>query len=74
MCGISATLRPILALRCYAQPVPWGDSKHEQGHLPVETAAEFLRRRVGNARVEDLEQFIAAAPDVPPLPGDEITP
>jgi hypothetical protein len=40
----------------------------------VETAAEFLRRRAGNARVEDLEQFMAAAPDVPPLPGDEITP
>jgi hypothetical protein len=40
----------------------------------VETAAEFLRRRAGNARVEDLEQFMATAPDVPPLPGDEITP
>jgi hypothetical protein len=40
----------------------------------VETAAEFLRRRAGNARVEDLEQFMAAVPDVPPLPGDEITP
>jgi HicB family len=40
----------------------------------VETAAEFLRRRAGNARVEDLERFMAAAPDVPPLPGDEITP
>jgi hypothetical protein len=39
----------------------------------VETAAEFLRRRAGNARVEDLEQFMAGAPDVPPLPGDEIT-
>jgi hypothetical protein len=40
----------------------------------VETAAEFLRRRAGNAKVEDLRQFLAAAPDVPPLPGDEITP
>jgi hypothetical protein len=40
----------------------------------VETAAEFLRRRAGNARVEDLERFMATVPDVPPLPGDEIIP
>jgi hypothetical protein len=40
----------------------------------VETAAEFLRRRTGNAKVEDLEQFMATVPDVPPLPGDEIIP
>jgi len=40
----------------------------------VETAAEFVRRRAGNAKVEDLEGFMAAVPDVPPLPRDEIVP
>jgi hypothetical protein len=38
----------------------------------VETAAEFLRRRAGNARVGDLKQFVANVPDVPAVPGDEI--
>jgi hypothetical protein len=40
----------------------------------VETAAEFLRRRAGNARVEDIKRFMAEIPDVPPVPGDEIMP
>jgi hypothetical protein len=40
----------------------------------VETAAEFLRRRAGNAKVEDLKQFLGSAPDVTPMPGDEIEP
>jgi hypothetical protein len=40
----------------------------------VETAAELLRLRAGNARPEDLRRFLAAAPDVPPMPGDEIDP
>ena len=38
----------------------------------VETAAEFFRRRAGNARPEDLKAFVANAQDVPPEPGDEI--
>jgi len=37
----------------------------------VETAADFLRRRAGGARPEDLLGFLAEAPDVPPDPGDE---
>ena len=37
----------------------------------VETASAFLRRRSGNAKPEDLGAFLAAAPDVPPQPGDE---
>ena len=37
----------------------------------VETAADFLRRRAGDARPEDLLGFLAEAPDVPPDPGDE---
>src|SRR5207244_8974851 len=39
----------------------------------VETAADFFRRRAGNARPEDLKAFLASAPDVPPEPGDEIS-
>jgi hypothetical protein len=38
----------------------------------VEAAAEFFRRRAGNARPEDLKAFLANTPDVPPEPGDEI--
>jgi hypothetical protein len=37
----------------------------------VEIAAEFLRRRAVDAKVEDLMQFLAVAPDLPPFPGDE---
>ena len=39
----------------------------------VETAADFLKRRAGNASPEDLRAFLANAPDVPPEPGDEIS-
>jgi hypothetical protein len=38
----------------------------------VETAAELLKRRAGESRPEDLKQYLAAAPHVPPMPGDEI--
>ena len=38
----------------------------------VETAADFIKRRAGDARPEDLKVFLANAPDVPPEPGDEI--
>ena len=37
----------------------------------VETAEAFLRRRAGEARPEDLLSFLEAAPDAPPLAGDE---
>ena len=37
----------------------------------VETADLFLRRRAAGARPEDLADFLAAAPDRPPPPGDE---
>jgi hypothetical protein len=40
----------------------------------VETAADFFRRRAGTAKVEDLKAFLDQAPDVPPIPGDEIDP
>lgn len=33
---------------------------------------EFFQQRAGDARPEDLAAFLAAAPDVPPEPGDEI--
>jgi len=38
----------------------------------VETAADFFKRRAGNASPEDLKAFLANAPDVPPEHGDEI--
>ena len=38
----------------------------------VETAADFIKRRAGDARPEDLKKFLASAPDIPPEPGDEI--
>ncbi len=40
----------------------------------VETAAVFLARRADGATAADLRGFLAGAPDVPPVPGDEITP
>ncbi len=38
----------------------------------VETAADFFRRRAGDARAEDLKALLAVAPDVAPEPDDEI--
>ncbi len=40
----------------------------------VETAAIFLRKGAGGAQVEDLASVLAAAPDLPPDPGDELEP
>ena len=38
----------------------------------VETAADFLRRRAGNARPEDMLPFLDRAKSEPPVAGDEI--
>ena len=38
----------------------------------VESATEFLRRRAGDARAEDLKAILAGIPDAPPAPGDEM--
>ncbi len=40
----------------------------------VETAAEFFRRRAGDARPEDLRAVLASVSDRPPDPGDELPP
>ncbi len=40
----------------------------------VETAAEFFRRRSGDARPEDLRPVLASVPDGPPDPSDELPP
>ena len=40
----------------------------------METAADLFRRRVGTPRAEDLKAFLDRAPDVPPMPGDEVDP
>jgi hypothetical protein len=38
----------------------------------VETAAEFLKRRAGNARPADMMPFLENAANEPPPPGDEL--
>jgi hypothetical protein len=38
----------------------------------VETAAEFFRRRAGDARPEDLQAILALVPDREPDPSDEL--
>ena len=40
----------------------------------VETAADFFRKRAGDAKVEDLRAILALVPDRPPDPGDELPP
>ncbi len=40
----------------------------------VQTAAEFFRRRAGDARPEDLHALLALAPDRAADPGDELPP
>lgn len=38
----------------------------------VETAAEFFRKRAGDAKPEDLRVILALVPDRPADPGDEL--
>jgi hypothetical protein len=38
----------------------------------VETAAEFFKRRAGNAKPEDLDWFLERARGKPIMPGDEL--
>ena len=38
----------------------------------VETAAEFFRRRAGDARPEDLQAILALVPDQSPDAGDDV--
>jgi hypothetical protein len=33
---------------------------------------DYLRREAAAGRREDFEKYLAASPDVPPLPGDEL--
>ena len=40
----------------------------------MQTEAEFLRQRAGDARPEDLHAILALTPDRPPDPGDELPP
>ncbi len=40
----------------------------------VETASVFLRRRAGDAKLEDLRTLLDLAPDRAPDPGDELPP
>ena len=38
----------------------------------VETADAFLKRRGATARTGDLTRYLDKAPDLPPVPGDEL--
>lgn len=40
----------------------------------VETAAELLKDRAGDARPEDMLPVLKRAPDIPPEPNDELPP
>ena len=39
--------------------------------LAVVMTMDYLRREAAAGRREDFEKYLAASPDVPPLPGDE---
>ena len=40
--------------------------------LAVVMTVDYLRREAAAGRREDFEKYLAASPDVPPLPGDEL--
>ena len=40
--------------------------------LAVVLTMDYLRREAANGRREDFEKYLAASPDVPPMPGDEL--
>ena len=40
--------------------------------VAVVLTMDYLRREAGAGRREDFERYLAAVPDVPPLPGDEL--
>lgn len=50
----------------------WITSAVAQKIGAVETADELLKRRSAGARAGDLIRYLDGAPDVPPIPGDEL--
>jgi hypothetical protein len=40
--------------------------------LAVVMTMDYLRREAAAGRREDFEKYLAASPNVPPLPGDEL--
>jgi hypothetical protein len=40
--------------------------------LAVVMTLDYLRREAAAGRREDFEKYLAASPDVPPMPGDEL--
>ena len=40
--------------------------------LAVVMTMDYLRREAAAGRREDFERYLAASPNVPPLPGDEL--
>lgn len=41
--------------------------------LSAMMTVEHLRERARHARREDFEKYLASSPDVPPMPGDELS-
>lgn len=64
----------LLAKEDSVSPNQWIASAVAQKVGAVETAAEFIRRRAGEARPDDLHAILALAPDRAPDPGDEPPP
>ncbi len=50
----------------------WITSAVAQKIGSVETAEELLKRRAAGAKPGDLMHYLDRAPDVPPIPGDEL--
>ncbi len=48
--------------------------RSQHGASVVENAADFFRQRAGAAKAEALKAIFGRAPDVPPMPRDEIDP
>ena len=40
--------------------------------LAVVLTMDYLRQEIAAGRREDFEKYLAASPDVPPMPGDEL--
>ena len=40
--------------------------------LAVVMTMDYLRREAAAGRLEEFQKYLAASPDVPPLPGDEL--
>ena len=45
-----------------------------EAELSAAEQFEYLKARAARGRIEDFDRVMAAVPDVPPMPGDELPP